>query len=234
MSRNAAPHKPCRDRWTKQEPTRDAFSHTRHAEVDTNDASRAQSTVHNSSTNPSTTHRSFACAVSHVCRVDQHLSVLTHSILTSTSCMTLFKQLRAQAVLDDNTVCETPLVRSLFHPAERKDAVLEQGERFQHRQVRRRRGRCVRPREGLEGQRGKCRWRKHSKAQSFLRGHVGHISHSDNEADLRATSSTRSSTLHDGETWKRPWITSVSKHSGVRKQPSRGIFSTSPKATPRR
>ena len=28
-------------------------------------------------------------------------------------------------------------------------------------------------------------------------------------------------------------ITSISKHSGVRKQPSRGAFSTRPKATPR-
>ena len=42
-----------------------------------------------------------------------------------------------------------------------------------------------------------------AKPKSLLRGHVGHISHSDNEADLRATSSTSSSTLHDGETWKR-------------------------------
>ena len=92
-------------------------------------APRAQSHLHRYSTNPSTTYRSSGCEVTHVCRVHRHLSVLTHSTLTSTLCATSFKQLHAQEVLDDSSFCETFFqFTTLSHHAERKDAVLEVGE----------------------------------------------------------------------------------------------------------
>ena len=56
------------------------------------------------------------------------------------------------------------------------------------------------------GRRGRSRRRKHSKAQGLLRGHVGHIPHSDGEGGLPATKSTSSSTLDDGEAGNRTWI----------------------------
>ena len=129
VSRNAVPRKPCHDHWTWREPKRTLSSNSRQAEVDTDDASRAQSNLHTSTTNPSTTHSSTGCAVTHVCRVDRHLSVWTHSTLTRTSSVTSYKQLHAQAALEDSSFCETSAVHcSLFHHSERKDAVLEHGE----------------------------------------------------------------------------------------------------------
>ena len=132
----------------------DASSNTPHAEVDTNDASH-QSNLRKSSTNPSTSHRSSVCAVIHVCQVDRHLSVLTHSTLTSTSCATSFKQLHAEAVLEGIGFCETPLVHHfLFHHAERKDAAGTR-RRVKISKPDIRRGRCILPREGPEKRRGK-------------------------------------------------------------------------------
>ena len=51
-------------------------------------------------------------------------------------------------------------------------------------------------------------------------------------AELRATSSS-SSAHHGGESWRRPWVISLPKLSGVTKQRSKGVFSTSPKAKQR-
>ena len=126
----------------------------------TNDIARSQSNLHKSSTNLSTTH---SCAVSHLCRVDRHLSVLTR-----TSCVASFKQLKAQAVSDDNSFCEAPLVHySLFHYAELKNAVLKQGEGFQDHQARRRRGRDVLPGKGPEARRGRSRSRNTATPKVF-------------------------------------------------------------------
>ena len=164
------------------------------------------------------------------------MSVLTHSTLSRTSCETSFKQMRAQAVLDDSGCSESAFRLTCFlsHHAERKDAVLEAR-------------RTVSGSSSLTTTRtmfcfvmvlkdgeGSVDGRTYKEAQSLLRGHVGYILHPDSGAELRAASSGSSgSTLHDDETWIRPWITSISKHSGVRKQTSNGAFSTPPKATPR-
>ena len=171
----------------------------------------AQSNLHKSSTNPSTTHRSSGCAVIHVSRVSIGIcQSMTHSTLDGNFMCDFVQATACSSRLDDSSFCGTPsanyalpLSLSATMSSGRLPCCIRRKVPSSSNQTTA--GTRCSTRMGLEARRGRSRCREHSKAQSLPRGQVGHIPHSDDEAELRATSSTISSMLHDGEAWNRTW-----------------------------